>query len=87
MKTIGSIILIEHSGKPTVWQVHESKTIDDLQVLLGMFEKTKQLCSYELSLGGTVKLFDNNNIMLAEQTGRAISPNPLYNKSVTKEAT
>ena len=65
---IGRIILIEHCGKPTVWPV-ERLGDDDSEHLKRTFEKAKEFCSYEIGLGGTLKLFDSANSLVEEYRG------------------
>ena len=67
---IGTILLIEHDGRPIEWPIHESKLSDSDQ-LEETFKKMKQMCSSELYLGGTLKLLDSNNALIKEIRGRA----------------
>tara|TARA_B100000700_G_scaffold49271_1_gene52092 strand:+ start:697 stop:912 length:216 start_codon:yes stop_codon:yes gene_type:complete len=68
MSSIGQIILIDHSGKPTVWPIQKSTICDD-DHLLQMFENAKQMCAYELAMGGTLKLFNTLGELIKEQRG------------------
>ena len=45
------ILLISHKGVPTEWPV--------AQATLGeTFERLKNMCAYELSMGGSLKMLD-----------------------------
>jgi len=68
-KQIGSIILIEHSGKPTVWPVQEAES-DDMTHMIETFESSKRMCTYELAQGGTLKLLDGQGNLIREHRGR-----------------
>lgn len=68
MTSIGQIILIDHSGKPTVWPIHKS-TVCDAEHLLQAFENAKMMCAYELGMGGTLKLFNTSGELIKEQRG------------------
>ena len=63
---IGSVILIEHSGKPTEWPVRRSGS-DDMAHLLEIFETATMMCKSELLEGGTLKLFDTKNNLIKER--------------------
>jgi|TARA_B100002019_G_C20879170_1_gene407818 hypothetical protein len=75
---IGTIILISHDGRPTVWPVRRRGADDsehlletkDLIHLLETFETAKQTCGTELMEGGTLKLLDAENNLIQEQRGR-----------------
>ena len=66
---IGTIILISHDGRPTVWPVRR-RGADDREHLLETFETAKQTCCTELMEGGTLKLLDTENNLIQEQRGR-----------------
>jgi hypothetical protein len=68
-KAAGSVILIEHSGKPTIWPVQKTGD-DDSARLLEVFETAKMMCTYELAQGGTLKLLDSDGGLVAEHRGR-----------------
>ena len=68
-QSVGSVILIEHSGKPTVWPVQRTGD-DDEANLLEIFETAKMMCTYELAQGGTLKLLDVEGGLVAEHRGR-----------------
>ena len=42
---------------------------DDSEHLKRTFEKAKEFCSYEIGLGGTLKLFDSANSLVEEYRG------------------
>ncbi len=67
---IGTVILISHDGRPTVWPVR-SRGVDDYEYLLETFETAKQTCITELLEGGTLKLLDAENNLIQEQRGHA----------------
>lgn len=66
--TVGSVILITHEGKPTVWPVKRTGD-DDMAHLLEIFETAKAMCRGELLEGGTLKLMDVDNNLIKEQRG------------------
>ena len=68
-RAIGSVILIEHSGEPTFWTVRKTGK-DDTEHLLEIFDATKKMCTYELALGGTLKLLDASDAVIKEHRGR-----------------
>jgi|TARA_E500000331_G_scaffold216891_1_gene207860 hypothetical protein len=63
---IGSVLLIEHSGKPTEWSVRRSGS-DDMAHLLEIFETATMMCKSELMEGGTIKLFDADDNLVKER--------------------
>ena len=65
-KYIGSVLLIEHDGKPTEWTVKKHGT-DDMAHLLEIFETATMMCKSELMEGGTLKLLDVNNNLIKER--------------------
>jgi len=65
-RTIGTIILVEHSGAPTAWPVTESETKPDHVQLRDMFESARAMCESELLLGGCLKLVDAQNNLVDE---------------------
>ena len=67
-KSIGSVILIEHGGKPTAWPVQATE-IDDTKQLLEMFDAAIAMCETELLGGGCLKVFDCENRLIKEQRG------------------
>ncbi len=67
-KTIGTVILVEHSGRPTVWPVKRSGQ-DDRAHLLEIFETAKSMCRTEVAEGGTLKLMDAENNLIDEWRG------------------
>jgi len=66
--TIGTVILIAHDGKPTVWPVKQSGD-NDLAHLLEVFETAVAMCKTELLEGGTLKLMDAGNNLIKECRG------------------
>ena len=65
---VGEVILIKHDGTPTVWPIQKTGD-DDRAHLLEIFETAKGMCHYELVQGGTLKLLDVDNNLIAEQRG------------------
>ena len=70
-REVGSVILIGHSGEPTVWPVQKSGD-DDTAHLLETFESAKKMCTYELAQGGTLKLIDASGAVIKEHRGRVV---------------
>ena len=67
-QTVGTVILIAHDGKPTVWPVQKTGD-DDLAHLLEIFETARMMCRSELLEGGTLKLMDAQNNLIKECRG------------------
>ena len=67
-KVVGSVVLIKHSGEPTVWPVRKTGE-DDLAHLLEIFETAISMCSTELLEGGCLKLLDVDNNVIKEHRG------------------
>jgi hypothetical protein len=65
-KLIGQILLIEHCGKPTVWDITRSDQ-DDSARLDEMFNRAVSMCAYELAHGGVLKLVDSSGNIIKEQ--------------------
>ena len=63
--TVGSVLLIEHSGKPTEWTVQKTGD-DDMAHLLEIFETAKVMCNYEILMGGRLKLFSSCGDLIKE---------------------
>ncbi len=76
-KVVGSVILIKHSGEPTVWPVRQTGS-DDLAHLHEIFETAVKMCSTELMEGGCLKLLDADSNVIREQRG----PTPTYQEEV-----
>ena len=56
------ILLISHKGVPTEWPV--------AQATLGeTFERLKNMCAYELSMGGSLKMLDADRKVIEEVRG------------------
>ena len=68
---VGSVILITHDGTPTVWPVEKTGN-DDRAHLIEIFETAINMCSYELAQGGTLKLMDADNNLIAEHRGALV---------------
>ena len=68
-KSIGKILLVEHSGKPTEWPVYKAGN-DDMKSLLEVFDRVLMMCTYELAMGGTLRLIDSTGKTIREQRGR-----------------
>ena len=67
---VGTVILIAHDGKPSVWPVQKTGE-DDLAHLLEIFETAKSMCQTELMEGGTLKLLDAENNLIKAHAWRA----------------
>ena len=65
---VGSVILVTHSGEPTVWSVKRTGE-DDRSHLLEIFETAVMMCQLELLEGGTLRLLDADNNVIKEQRG------------------
>ena len=65
-KLIGQILLVEHCGKPTVWDITENEQ-DDHARMDEMFNRAVSMCGYELAQGGVSKLVDSSGNIIKEQ--------------------
>ena len=70
MKLIGRALLIEHDGRPVEWPIHRSE-LPDSEHLEETFIRLAKMCSYELHLGGTLRVMDADGKLIKEQRGRA----------------
>jgi len=70
-KVIGSVILVKHSGEPTVWPVRQTGD-DNVAHLHEIFKTAIAMCSTELLEGGSLKLLDADNNVIKEQRGAVV---------------
>jgi hypothetical protein len=68
VKKIGSVLLVEHGGRPTEWPVMWTGD-DDTARLKEIFETAKKMCSYEIAMGGCLKLLSPAGELLEEYRG------------------
>ncbi len=69
MKLIGRALLIEHDGRPVEWPIHRSE-LPDSEHLEATFTRLVKMCSYELHLGGTLRVTDIDGNLIREQRGK-----------------